>query len=295
MKTQNNQQGNNNNNLGGTNMTAMDKFEQVFTQLTPEEMSAIKMAMLDGVIKDPNRDAILAQAGYQAPQVQPQIDPSKVQVDATTFNGMVSQIAQLQAQIAQLLQAQQVQQAQAPQFQQPQFQQQAPQSQPVQVEFTTIDADTLAKIQQVEASIAERTDMYQRYIQAGFNTSPVMADLDRLKKEYAKLTGQGLTNKAINGLEAVGAYGQERIANEFVPTVVNTTSSILADAFNIGAELVQSLGQVAVDTTSQVLQTGVNTTSKVLQTGATTVGQIGTVASNATQTYANSAFGLFRK
>ena len=99
MTTQNNQQANNNN-VGGNNMNAMAQFQQVFSKLTPQEMSSIKMAMLDGVLKDPNRDAILAKAGYQAPQTQPQIDPSKVQVDAATFNNMVNQIAQLQAQIA---------------------------------------------------------------------------------------------------------------------------------------------------------------------------------------------------
>lgn len=267
MTVQNNQQANNNN-VGGNNMNAMIQFQQVFSKLTPQEMSSIKMAMLDGILQDPNRDAILAKAGYQAPQTQPQIDPNKVQVDTATFNSMVSQIAQLQAQIAQLLQAQQ----------------QAPQSQPAQVEYSTIDPETLVKIQQVEAAIAERTDMYQRYIKAGFNTSPVIGDIDRLKKEYAKLTGQGLTNKTINGLDAISSYGQERIANEFVPTVINTTSGVLADALNIGAELVQNLGQVAV-----------NTTSQVLQTGAKTVGQVGTVASNAGKTYANSAFGLFSK
>lgn len=277
----NNQGTNNNQNLGGINMNVINQIGALYSQLTTEEMQQVTMGILQGILADPNRDAILTQAGYVAPQ--PQVNPNMVQVEAATFNGMMKQIAELQDQVSQL--------SQALQYTQPQFNFQTQGTvdantigQAVNQAVNQMDSDKVLRIQQLEIAIQENVDMINKLTAIGCNTYSYRAQLERLQKERNDLMGVGVVNRTVNTLNAVGTFGQERIANEFIPAVVNTTSGVLADVLNIGADLVQNLGQVAVNTTAQVLQTGANT-----------VGQVGTVASNASQTYANSAFGLLRR
>lgn len=271
MENQTNVQGTQNQNLGENNMNILSQIGVLYSQLTPQQMKEITMGMLKNVLAAPNSEDLLKEAGYKQQQNQnagANVNQNgNYELSPETFNSMVQQIASMQEQIAQLSQVQM-----------------QPQQQPQQIQYTSIDNNTVAKLQQIEAALVERTNMYNNYVQWGFNTYPVLADIERLKKEYANLTGAGVKNQVVNGINAVGNFGQERIANEFVPNVVNTTSSVIADGFNIVADLVKNVGGIAVNTTSQVLQTGANT-----------VGQIGTVASNAGQTYANSAFGLLRK
>jgi len=292
MNNQNNNQTTNNQTVGGNNnMDIMQQLGTLFGQLNNEQLDQMTMSVLGTVAANPERDSILARAGLVQPQVNNNggvnmnnnnsnntmvNNNGNYELSPETFNTMMQQMSSMQAQIAQLTQT-------TNPIQQPvNTQQQAPVQQPMQ--YTTIDATTLARLQEIELALVERTNMYNNYVQWGFNTYPVLADIERLKKEHATISGSGLKNQVVNGLGSIADYGQNKVANEFIPNVVNTTSSVLADGLNIIADLVTSVGGIAVNTTAQVIQTGANA-----------VGQVGTVASNASQTYANSAFGLFRK
>lgn len=283
----------NNQNVGGTNMSTIEQIGNLFLTLSGDERTQLANAI--GITLGVNQ----APANNGMVELAPDTFQGMIQEISqlrNTVASLTSQLTQVQAQLAQSQVAQPVQQA--PQFTMPQgvmdanaieqailaSQQQAPGQQQAPIQYSNIDPAKLNRIMEIEARIADRQAMYKNYIEWGYNTLSIVSELKRLIEEHNNLTGAGIKNKVVNGLDGIANYGQNRVANEFIPSMVNTTSSVIVDALNIGADLIQSLGNVAVNTASQVLSTGANT-----------VGQVGTVVSNGAQSYGNTAFGMFRR
>jgi hypothetical protein len=281
--TNNNTGANTNQNLGGMNMNVINQIGALYSQLTEAEMQQVSFGILQSVLADPNRDSILAQAGYVAPQTQPTVNPNMVQVDAVTFNNMVQQMAQLQAQVQQLSQMNQANQyvqmaEQQVQYTQPQMQQN------VQAQPQNIDAAKLARITELEFAIERQVLNINHQAKLGFTTYSMTAELRRMQQELNDLNGTGVVNRVTSAVNNIAQYGQERIANQFIPNVGNATADLVANSGAVVANAVAGGGQW--------LANGAQWLAQGVQLGTNTIAQSVPVVTQFGQQVVNTGCGL---
>lgn len=271
-----------NQNVGGMNMDKLVPIINLFKALSVEEQQALVVAICKGSVAS-------------VPQPQAPVSNGMVEIAPETLNGMVQQIAQLQAQVEQLVQAQQQPVYQAPQFDfaaqgtvdmdainQAVYQQQMQQQ--MQAQTPGMDVNTLARIRDLEIAIERKAIGIQNQAQRGFTTYSATAELQRMQQELAKLKGTGIVNRVTNAVNTVSQYGQDKIVNGLVPNMGNATADLVANGGNVVANAVANGGQW--------LANGAQWLAQGVQLGTNTVAQGVPVVTGFVQQTANAGLNL---